>query len=130
MSEENVELVLRGYEAWNRRDLEGTLELMDPAIEWRFSDEEMTLPGGAPVYHGHEGVRQFWAELMEPLPELHIEVERTLEKDDYVVVFIRFQAPGIDQPSVHVFKARDGKAVEFTAYNDPDLALEAAGLSE
>lgn len=130
MSKENVEVVLRGYDAWNRRDVEAAIKLMDPEIEWRFSAEEMTLPDGTLVYHGHDGVRQFWAQLIDPLPELQIDVERTLDKDDYVVAFIRFRTTVFNQPSVHVWKGRDGKAVAFTAYNDPDRALEAVGLSE
>ena len=130
MSKENVETLLRGYEAWNRRDLEAALELLDPEIEWRFSDPEVTLPDGALEYHGHDGVTRFWAQLVEPLPELQIDVERTLDTDDYVVAFIRFRATAINQPSVHVWKIRDGKALTFTAYNDPDRALEAVGLSK
>jgi ketosteroid isomerase-like protein len=34
MSEENVELLHQGVAAWNRRDLDGYLELADPEIEW------------------------------------------------------------------------------------------------
>jgi ketosteroid isomerase-like protein len=130
VSEENVELLLRGYETWNRRDLEAALEFLDPEIEWRFSDKEVTLPDGALIYHGHDGVRQFWAQFMEPLPEIQIDVERTLDGEDYVVAFIRFRATAINQPSVHVWKFRDGKAVTFTAYNDLDRALDAVGLSK
>jgi ketosteroid isomerase-like protein len=130
VSEENVELLLRGYETWNRRDLEAALEFLDPEIEWRFSDKEVALPDGALVYHGHDGVRQFWAQFMEPLPEIQIDVERTLDGNDYVVAFIRSRATAINQPSVHVWTFRDGKVVTFTAYNDPDRALEAVGLSK
>jgi hypothetical protein len=34
MSQENVELLHQGVAAWNRRDLYGYLELMNPEIEW------------------------------------------------------------------------------------------------
>ena len=34
MSEENVELLHQGVAAWNRRDLDGYVELADPGIEW------------------------------------------------------------------------------------------------
>ena len=58
MSQENVERVLRGYDDWNRRDLDAMIERVDPEIEWtmtgttRFPDTEGT-------YHGHDGVREF-----------------------------------------------------------------------
>ncbi len=34
MSQENVEIVYRLVDAWNRRDLEATLALCDPEIEY------------------------------------------------------------------------------------------------
>src|SRR5829696_5879527 len=34
MSQENVEIVRRGWEAWVRGDLDALLELCDPAVEW------------------------------------------------------------------------------------------------
>ena len=35
MSQENVEIVRRGYESWNRDDMEAGLRDLDPEIEWR-----------------------------------------------------------------------------------------------
>src|SRR6266851_3880560 len=35
MSQENVEVVRRTYEAWNRRDFDEAAELLAPDIEWR-----------------------------------------------------------------------------------------------
>jgi ketosteroid isomerase-like protein len=34
MSEENVELVRTGYEAWNRSDLDGVLAVLAPDLEF------------------------------------------------------------------------------------------------
>ena len=35
MSQENVESALRAFDAFNRRDLDAYLELLDPAVEFR-----------------------------------------------------------------------------------------------
>jgi ketosteroid isomerase-like protein len=34
MPEDNVDLVRRGYEAWNSGDIDAVLSLVDPDIEW------------------------------------------------------------------------------------------------
>ena len=74
MSQENVELARRTFEAFNRTYTEGTDDLyalLDPDIEW--IPVTGILEGRS--YHGHEGVRQ-WIEDMkrdweafEPRPE-------------------------------------------------------------
>jgi ketosteroid isomerase-like protein len=74
MSEENVELARRTFEAFKRTYTEGTDDLyalLDPDIEW--IPATAILEGRS--YHGHEGVRQ-WVEDMqrdweafEPRPE-------------------------------------------------------------
>jgi len=37
MSQENVEIVRRGFDLWKRGDFEGWLETLDPAIGWDIS---------------------------------------------------------------------------------------------
>lgn len=58
MAEENVEVVLRAAEAWNRGELELALGLVDPEVE-----VEVALDSPADgTYRGHEGVTQFLTE--------------------------------------------------------------------
>ena len=47
MSEENVEIARRGVDAWNRRDLDAFVALMDPEIRWEhwLADLEGDLTG-------------------------------------------------------------------------------------
>lgn len=59
MSQQNVERFRRIPEAWNRRDLEAYLELLDPEIEW--FPGATRVEGGA--YRGRQGIRQFWADI-------------------------------------------------------------------
>ena len=54
-----VDMVLRGYEAFNRGDIDASLEILHPEIEWH----TYIVPGpGGGLYHGHEGVRELWSE--------------------------------------------------------------------
>ena len=61
MSQENVEIVRRGYESWNRDDMETGLRDLDPEIEWR--PRLGTAGVRATVYHGHEGVLAYKREV-------------------------------------------------------------------
>jgi hypothetical protein len=49
MSRENVELLRRFVDAWNRRDIEAMIALCDPGVEYH---SVYAAVGGA-VYHGH-----------------------------------------------------------------------------
>jgi hypothetical protein len=57
MSEENVQLVELGIEAYNRRDVGALVEGHDPEVEWH-PVLQVLLGGEATVYRGHEGVRE------------------------------------------------------------------------
>jgi uncharacterized protein len=135
MSEENVEIMRWGYEAWNRRDFDQILELADPEIEWTFAEGFMPLPGADAVYHGHEGVRRFWETFIDPWEQIAIEVEELRDSGDRVVAFIRFRAVArdgltVDAPFAHVITFRESRVIRFEAFDDRAQALEAAGLSE
>jgi ketosteroid isomerase-like protein len=139
MSEENVEMVRRGYEAWNRRDFDQLLELTDPEIEFRpvsVSGEAFArLPGVDAAYHGPEGVRRLWETFIEPWEQITIEVEELRDSGDYVVAFVRFRAVArdglkVDLPSMHVLTFRRSRVIRLEAFADRAEALAAAGLSE
>ena len=59
MSQEYEELARRVYAALNRQDLAAFLRLIDPDVE--FVSGAGHFEGGA--YHGHSGVRDWWADL-------------------------------------------------------------------
>jgi ketosteroid isomerase-like protein len=94
MSQENVELVRQGYEAWNRGDLEWQLDHITPDFEFRTAQ---LFPDTEAVYRGREGVRQFWDTFREPWGSVLIEVER-IEPigDDRVLALLRFHGRGRD----------------------------------
>ncbi len=140
MSQENRleaerELALRAYEAWNAKDFDAAIAPVDPEVEWSFAGGAQ-FPGTESVYHGHEGVRRFWREFIEPWESIRIEITETRESGDTLVLFVNFHAMGagsgveLTVPFVHLLKFRNRKVVQLRGYADRGEALEAAGLSE
>ena len=135
MSQENVEVVKRGLEAYNRRDVEALLEELDPEVEWHPA-LEVLMGGEATVYRGHEGVRELLRDAAGTLSEIHVEFSNIQGIDDQVVAIGRIRARGkssgveTESPLGYVAELRNGKAIRIRTYLDPQKALEAAGLSE
>src|SRR4051812_48929685 len=79
MSQENVELSHRANECFNSRDLDAFLALMDPSVE--FTPYERAIQGLGP-YCGHDGVRSWWKESFEVLPDLTVEIREVRDLGD------------------------------------------------
>ena len=71
MSQENVETCWRSVDLFNRRDVEAWLEYLDPEVELHWTLFAM-LGGGATVFRGHEGVREYLRDLDEAFAEFQI----------------------------------------------------------
>ena len=69
MSQENVEIVRRVSDAYNRRDVGAMLDELHPEIEWH-PWLQIQLGGEATVYRGHQGVRKGIHELEEAFSEI------------------------------------------------------------
>src|ERR671927_218531 len=63
MSRENVQIVRRVFEAWNRADLERIRDYISPEWEWHTA---RLFPGTDAVYRGKEGFTRFWNTFQEP----------------------------------------------------------------
>jgi ketosteroid isomerase-like protein len=133
MSEENVELVRQGYDAWNRGDLEWLLDRSTADSEWRMAQ---VFPDTDAAYHGQEGVRKFWKTFREPWETLLIEVER-LEPIGEDRVLALFWLHGIGRRGVevtlkfaHLITLQDRMVSQLVAFAEWHEALEAAGLRE
>lgn len=74
----------RFVEAFNRRDAAGLVELSDPAIE--FCPTE--LVGSRRAYHGHDGLRQWVADLREsPIKhQVRVREVRTLDTHRFLLL--------------------------------------------
>jgi|RhiMetdeSRZDD1v2_1073273.scaffolds.fasta_scaffold82721_4 ketosteroid isomerase-like protein len=135
MAQENVAVVRRVYEAWNRGDIDGALEFVD-------RDVEMSLPPNFPeagTYRGLTEVRRLMTEhLLPTLENLQAVPERFLDAGDQVVAFVRYSgrgsATGIEVRGsgldAHLWSLRGGKVESLRMYPGTEEALEAAGLRE
>ena len=134
MSQENVEIVRRSTDAYNRRDLDGILEswAQDAMLDW---SNARSFDAG--VYRGHGEIRAFMEEFFASWDEVRIEiVYGPVEVEDGVVIaenvtYMRGR-DGIEVQarSAWLITIRDGEQTSLTLYQTRHEALEAAGLSE
>jgi len=132
MSQENVQVIREGYDAFNGGNIEGVVATLDPDIEWwPAADEPITEP-----YRGHDGYRSLVAEIRDYVPDLQAEIEEVFAVADRVVTCVRFWGRGRDSGvpveirETNVARFRDGKIVEVREYREKAEALEAVGLAE
>ena len=131
MSQENVERVRQGFEAFNRRDTNGLLEKLDVDIEW--VPVRSTLEGT--VYRGHKGVLQNLAETFEDWEWVRMDPQDLRDLGDRIVVLGRIAAQAKGGPATEVaaawlIKLRDDKAIRVEFFLDQQQALDAAGLEK
>jgi len=128
VSEENVQIVREGYEAFRRDGVEAILEFLDPEVEVTPFEE---APGGR-SYRGHDGFRQYLSDTREIWGQFGWEATDLIDLGDSVVVRTRFHAEGrgsgvpVEAIVFIVWAMRDGKAVSARGYLDRDEALAAA----
>lgn len=132
MPERSVELHRRVYQAFNARDVDALIALSDPSIEIRSVFGEVS---GA-VYHGHDGVRNWQADLEEAWgDEIRVEAEEYFDLGDLSLAFDALHGSGrqsgaeVVLPGAAVTRWRDGACVYFKAYADRDEALRELGVS-
>jgi ketosteroid isomerase-like protein len=132
MSQENVELYTRGIDAFNRRDLEAFLALAHPDVVG--ISRVLAIEGGS--YQGHDGVRDWWKELLGVFPDFTIEIVSVRDAGPMVVSGLRNRAHGegsaapLQELVWQVSEWRNGKVVRWQMYASEQDALDAAGLEE
>jgi uncharacterized protein len=133
MSQENVEIVRRAYERWNRRDFGFVMDLAASEFEY--------VPGGGVVglsgsFRGPEGFMRFLERFWEEFDEAHAEPQEFIETGNSVLAVITFRGRGrqsgveVNMETFHLWTFRDGKVIRGQGFLDREAALEAAGLRE
>jgi ketosteroid isomerase-like protein len=131
MSRENVELSYHAYDAFNRRDSAAFLELMDAEVE--ALSRLAAMEGG---YHGHDGVRRWWQNLLDAIPDFTFEVVEVRGLGDVTLTKLHTSGHGAasDSPLEETLwvavRWRDKKVVWWGAFATEAEALEGVGLPE
>jgi uncharacterized protein len=132
MSEENVELVRRSLESFNRGDLDALSSDLHPEVEWY---DQRELPG-ATVHHGREATVEHLRSALRDMPGYRVEPAEIIDAGDKVVVCGQVFARGrasevpVERPYFSVTTVQDGHALSVRLFGTRIEALEAAGLSE
>jgi ketosteroid isomerase-like protein len=85
MSEENVDAVLQGIEALNRRDVDAFVALVSPDVEW---EDSVFWSEHARIYTGDAELREWFNQVvLEPWESILFEVEEITEAGDDRVFF-------------------------------------------
>ena len=130
MSLENVELAQQAFDAFNRRDLGAFLALMDADVE--AGSRLVAMEGG---YHGHDGLRRWWQNLLDAIPDYTLETVEARELGDLTLTTLRTRGHGADSDTPIedtvwvVVDWRDRKVVRWRVLSTEAEAVEAMGLS-
>jgi ketosteroid isomerase-like protein len=130
MSQENVEIVRGGFDAFQEGNLSRMLDLMaDDLVTYRAD------PDGA-TYHGREGFLDATADWTEDFSEWLVIPEDYIDAGDRVLVRVRQMARGeasgipVEGEFWFVFELREKRIVKLSFYLRRAEALEAAGLRD
>ena len=132
MSQENVEIVRRSYEAFARGDISSWLSDIDPEV---VIHENADFPDSL-TFRGHRGALKWIESVNELWEDARIEPQTFRSSGDFVVVSCRATGRGrgsgipMDEAFYQVVRMRNGRVAEAWAYNEEAQALEAAGLRE
>jgi ketosteroid isomerase-like protein len=130
MSQENVEVVRRGFEAFQRGGPDAMLEL--------FSDDVITYraePDGA-TFDGKAGFRAAVADWTEDFSEWQILPQEFTDLGEGILVRVLQIAQGrssgvrVEEDWWFLFELTDSKVSKLSFYSGHREALEAAGLPE
>ena len=133
MSQQNVEIVRRGYEYFREaRDFRE--DVLGPDFVW-----DMSTFRGWPeqqTYQGLEGARAFISDWVEAWDDWEVEVESLHDAGDKVAAILRQRGRSkttgliVDMHFGQVWTIREGRQVRMQMYASAEETLEAAGLTE
>jgi ketosteroid isomerase-like protein len=133
MSQENVETVKRGIDAYNRREIEAIYEMATPDFEW--VPALITGFEGAGT-RGRAGMERYFREVEETWEGYRLLIDELRDLDERVLVLGRIEGRGrgsgllVETPWGCIFDFKDAKMSSARAYLEHAEAVRAAGLSE
>ena len=133
MSEGNLDVIRRGYEAFGRGDINALLESFDEHITWVTpGPPELATSGNR---SGRQAVAQFFAAVNDVFEIQRFEPKEFVAQGDRIVVLgsetARARATGkvVDLDWVHAFTMRDSKVIAFQEFFDTAAVVAAVGAA-
>jgi ketosteroid isomerase-like protein len=135
MSQENVEIVRRSFEAFARGDFDTAFAAHDPSTEWRTAADEPDQQ----TYRGIAGLRNFVGSLTDTWEGRFanvMEFEGFIDRGEWVVVPWSAQLRGkgsgvsVQVSETYAVLVQEGKIVRVEEHRSKEQALEAVGLLE
>ena len=83
MSQDNIEIVRRYIDVWNKRDVDAVLALLGPDFEIDLSRSRAPYRG---VYQGLSEARKRWQDMWDAWEDIHLDLEsgEFIEAGDYI----------------------------------------------
>jgi ketosteroid isomerase-like protein len=131
MSQPNVEIVRRMYDAYGRGDLQTSFSCFDAHVEYA----EASYPGSA-TYHGHDGLRRGAEKWAGTWDEYRVYVEELTDLGDHVLAKTRSRGHGkgggvpVEMELFALYTLRAGKIVQLRMFYERAAALAAAGVDD
>jgi ketosteroid isomerase-like protein len=121
-------LIDRLFDAFNRRDAAAVTALCDERVE--FSSVTAEFAGRSEPYRGHQGLRQYFADVAQIWDELLVTANEVRTREDAILVvghvYARSRQLGIrDIPAAWVWWLEGELLVEGAVYSGADEALAA-----
>jgi ketosteroid isomerase-like protein len=123
-----TDIVRQALAALNAGDIEGFVAVCDPDFRLDMSDRVLNPF----VYEGHDGIRAFYAEVLDIWESFTWEPIELDELDDLVVAGLHSRGKGrgsgleLDRRSSMLWRVDNQRALSLTFYRDPDAALATA----
>ena len=117
MGESNSATIRKAYEDFAHSNIPSVFAAFDAEITWH-------VPGHSPLsgdYTGHDQIGGFFQRTMELSGgPFSVDVHKVPAEDDLVAVLVTVNAQrnGLSAsfPEIHVWRMKDGKAIEFREY--------------
>ncbi len=126
MHQENVELVRKGYDAWNRGDIAAAVALAHPDFEWVAPPDLVGARGG----RGRADFGRYLRSFSEVWDEFRCEPKGFWSAGDTVLVLVRETGRGklsgarVHHHLVHVWTIRDGRVTRMEGHVERPDTLE------
>ena len=127
--QENVDLVLKLYAAFEKRDIEALLEMLSQDVEWGEPANPFNPAGG--TRYGHQGFLEWLNNGKQNEDTLILEPRKMLTDVHTVAVFGYMKCLAIptgktyESDFVHIVVIKDGNIIKFQEFFDTYIAGEA-----